>query len=327
MSDKSIAMRSLRKAKLSTIKNKLAPQSYYKLLHLLDIGNYEQFDYLMKRIKETQEDTPRSTALDLDDLASLEQEEWESNTSHDEDSSLYNERSWTSPRVSELEEENKKLTSIFVAYRNQLEKLTEQLKTSNIEQKDKDSAIKDLNAQVIELRGKVQQNRIDEKIPGYVDGVKEKLDTDDNYFIKMSNRWAIAGGISATGAIISAFVTFFFKVNFINITNTELIYVFTRGLLGIALLSWLSYICFSNSKKYTHESIRRKDRQHALMFGKIFLQIYGTTATKEDAINVFKDWNMSGDSAFSDPTEQPPGVQTLIASAMEKLSPKDKNKE
>ena len=63
------------------------------------------------------------------------------------------------------------------------------------------------------------------------------------------------------------------------------------------------------------------------MFGKIFLQIYGSTATKEDAINVFKDWNMSGDSAFSEPTEQPPGVQTMFASAMEKLSPKDKNKE
>ncbi|MBL3250375.1 hypothetical protein ELP45_28990, partial [Klebsiella pneumoniae] len=37
-----------------------------------------------------------------------------------------------------------------------------------------------------------------------------------------------------------------------NLTNLQLIYIFTLGLVGIAILSWLSYICLSNSKKYTH---------------------------------------------------------------------------
>ncbi|KLF66577.1 hypothetical protein YA39_18445 [Klebsiella aerogenes] len=55
------------------------------------------------------------------------------------------------------------------------------------------------------------------------------------------------------------------------------------------------------------------------MFGQVFLQIYGSTATKEDAVLVFKDWNMSGDSAFSDQTERPPSIQTLWDAAKEKL--------
>ncbi|MCV5809029.1 hypothetical protein OFN38_22640, partial [Escherichia coli] len=42
---------------------------------------------------------------------------------------------------------------------------------------------------------------------------------------------------------------------------------------------------------------------------------------KEDAVLVFKDWNMSGNSAFSDKTELPPGIQSLWDSAKEKIKP------
>ncbi|TNP60755.1 hypothetical protein FIB39_22935, partial [Escherichia coli] len=107
----------------------------------------------------------------------------------------------------------------------------------------------------------------------------------------------------------------------------QLIYIFTRGLVGIAILSWLSYICLSNSKKYTHESIRRKDRRHALMFGQVFLQIYGSTATKEDAIEVFKDWNISGDSAFSGQTEQPPSFASFVNTIKDKVKVTGSDKE
>jgi hypothetical protein len=190
---------------------------------------------------------------------------------------------------------------------------------------EKEEKIKQLNSRVEELSGKVQQNRIDEKIPSYVDGVKDKLKLDDKHFILMSYLWAGAGISFAIGAIIASFITFFMQIDFKDLETINLLYIFTRGLLGITLLSWLAYFCLNNSKKYTHESIRRKDRQHALMFGQVFLQIYGSTATKEDAVNVFKDWNMSGDSAFSDQTEQPPGVQSIISTLKDNLMSKDKS--
>lgn len=192
---------------------------------------------------------------------------------------------------------------------------------------EKDEKIKHLTSRVEELSGKVQQNRIDEKIPSYVDGVKDKLKLDDKHFILMSYIWAGSGILFAMGAITASFITFFMNVDFRELETINLVYIFTRGLLGITLLSWLAYFCLNNSKKYTHESIRRKDRQHALMFGQVFLQIYGSTATKEDAVNVFKDWNMSGDSAFSDQTEHPPGVQSILSTLKDSLPSKEPSKD
>lgn len=179
--------------------------------------------------------------------------------------------------------------------------------------------IKSLQDENNELRSQVQQQRIDEKIPTYVNNVKSDLGSDDNHFITMSIIWSIFGGIFGVLAVTSAFYTLYINIELKDLGDLQLMYIFTRGLIGIAILSWLSYICLSNSKKYTHESIRRKDRRHALMFGQVFLQIYGSTATKDDAIVVFKDWNMSGDSAFSDQTEQPPGLMSLWNAAKDKV--------
>lgn len=183
--------------------------------------------------------------------------------------------------------------------------------------KEKEKEIKILSDENNELKEKNQQSRIDENISDYVESVKNKLNSDDSFFIRMSHIWSGCGSLFCICAIVAAFFTFKTGVDTLlkneDLNSISLFYLFTRGLLGIGLLSWLSYICFNNSRKYTHESIRRKDRQHALMFGQIFLQIFGGTASKEDAIHVFKDWNMSGDTAFSGKTEQPPSVHGLLA--------------
>ncbi|WP_395279128.1 hypothetical protein [Enterobacter bugandensis] len=226
--------------------------------------------------------------------------------------------------------ENQKIIEHLTVKTSELEKRNDEIILENkvlskdIE-KQKDFINKSLNKiqhlenTNIELQSQIQQTRIDEKIPSYVDNVKSELGLDDNHFMTMSKVWAIAGCIFALAAVWFSFHTLYLHIDFSKIRDFELLYVFTRGLIGISILSWLSYICLSNAKKYAHESIRRKDRRHALMFGQVFLQIYGSTATKEDAILVFKDWNMSGDSAFSDQTDQPPGIQTLWDATKEKL--------
>ncbi|MGG7447811.1 hypothetical protein ACQ3G7_17300 [Kosakonia oryzendophytica] len=200
---------------------------------------------------------------------------------------------------------NSKIKTELIQKNRELEQVI--IKSTNLETSNK------------ELQSLVQQKRIDEKIPGYVDNVKSELSSDDAHFILMSKIWAGSGAFFGMLAVLASFYSLYFKIDFNEAKGFELFYLFTRGLIGISILSWLSYICLSNSKKYTHESIRRKDRRHALMFGQVFLQIYGSTATKEDAILVFKDWNMSGDSAFSDQTDQPPGIYALWDTAKEKL--------
>lgn len=193
--------------------------------------------------------------------------------------------------------------------------LSESKKTSNAQKEE----IKKLNFEITNLQNQIQQKRIDEKIPEYVDNVKSDLSSDDNHFIFMSRLWAVAGVFLGILAVLASFYSLYVKIDFTTTKWFELLYIFTRGLIGISILSWLSYTCLSYAKKYTHESIRRKDRRHALMFGQVFLQIYGSTATKEDALSVFKDWNISGDSAFSDNTPQPPNVYTLFDNLKDEL--------
>ncbi|MFJ5330343.1 hypothetical protein [Pectobacterium versatile] len=208
-----------------------------------------------------------------------------------------------------LSQENASLAEM---QRNYIKEMGETLRLL----KEKEKEIKKITEENKELKEKTQQSRIDDNISGYVDSVKNKLNSDDDFFIKMSHIWSGCGALFCIGAIVAAFCTFISGIDTLlkneELNSVSIFYLFTRGLLGIGLLSWLSYICFSNSRRYTHESIRRKDRQHALMFGQIFLQIFGGTASKEDAIHVFKDWNMSGDTAFSGKTEQPPSVHGLL---------------
>ncbi|WP_261369299.1 hypothetical protein [Yersinia mollaretii] len=171
-----------------------------------------------------------------------------------------------------------------------------------------------------ELKALSQQKRIDKEIPGYVEKVSDKLDADDLFFTEMSRNWSVTGVVVTLFAVFAAFCTFSQGTDLIlkntNIEWIGLLYIFIRGGLGIGLLSWLAFVCFSNSRNYTHESIRRKDRQHALSFGQLFLQIYGSSATKEDAMLVFKDWNMSGDSAFSKAADTPPNILETLKSIM-----------
>ncbi|MBN3262526.1 hypothetical protein [Pectobacterium brasiliense] len=50
--------------------------------------------------------------------------------------------------------------------------------------------------------------------------------------------------------------------------------------------------------------------------------------SKFDAIHIFKDWNMSGDTAFSGKTEQPPSVHGLLAQIKNMLPTKsDKDRD
>ncbi|WP_448957392.1 hypothetical protein [Klebsiella michiganensis] len=238
-------------------------------------------------------------------------------------------------KINDLLKEQKNLREIMRAYVKRLSEAEESnstlhLRNENLENLNIEkeaiieqavSRIKQLEVSNSELQSRVQQERIDEKIPGYVDSVKSEISSDDLYFIKMSQVWAFFGCIFGLLAVCASFYTLYTTIDFNNLKGFELIYFFTRGLIGISILSWLAYICLGNSKKYTHESILRKDRRHALMFGQVFLQIYGSTSTKEDAVLVFKDWNMSGNSAFSDKTELPPGIQSLWDSAKEKLKP------
>lgn len=306
-----------RRIKLEELKRLLPVKIYEHLNYLLIEKNLEEFDVLLNTTLER-----------IGYRDGSFQNEAESDLNNEKSKEFAKE---SLLRINDLEEKIKSArldwvekNEIIQQLKIELANIIEEKLAISSERKQLYTENLELRKSNTELQSQIQQNRIDEKVPDYVKGVKKKLQQDDTDFTAMSYNWAIAGIIIALLAIIAAFVTFFIKIDIKGTTLTELFYYFSRGLLGVALLSWLSFFCLSNSKKYTHEAIIRKDRQHALMFGEVFLQIYGSTATKEDAINVFKDWNMSANSAFSDQTEQPPGVQSILSSLKENFSSKEK---
>ncbi|MBM7071067.1 hypothetical protein JQC92_03290 [Shewanella sp. 202IG2-18] len=50
---------------------------------------------------------------------------------------------------------------------------------------------------------------------------------------------------------------------------------------------------------YIHESLKRSDRMHAISFGKFYLEVYGNDVNQKDMKEIFENWNMNSDSAFT----------------------------
>ena len=300
-----------RDIKLEELKPYLSNNTYNTLKKVLNSLNFDEFDILFDAYSRNFSKKKYGHEHIMSDHTSLQNSEL--------DKYLL--------KIDELEHKVREFQKIHNSHSDQIEKLQMDLLTA-IDSKEKLASQlklqyaqnKELKIQNQKLSSKIQQNKIDEKVPEYVLGVKAKLQQDDKDFTAMSYNWAIAGILLSLLSISAAFLTFFYKIDIKDTTPIELFYYFTRGLLGVALLSWLSYFCLNNSKKYTHEAIIRKDRQHALMFGEVFLQIYGSTATKQDAIDVFKDWNMSANSAFADKTQPPPNLFNILGTLVDKKS-------
>lgn len=207
--------------------------------------------------------------------------------------------------------------------RREINIFRDRFRAEKFESKKKSEELAEKNEEYLSLKTKyekltseVQQQRIEDKIPQYVADVSKKLDDDDTLFMGKSQRWSRTGILLSLIAVFIAMYTFKSGIDTLtkneNIGYVTLLFVFFRGFLAIGILSWVAYLCFNMSSSYIHESILRKDRQHALSFGRLFLQIYGDTATKDDAIEVFKDWNRSGDSAFSKRNTSPPNLFKVL---------------
>ncbi|XYK67803.1 hypothetical protein ACSJL4_001603 [Serratia nematodiphila] len=224
--------------------------------------------------------------------------------------------------------DNDKIQSSLNSYRSKYRQEQIELSKKNEEIESINKEYQILKTEYDKLASERQQKRIENKIPEYVKDVSNKLDSDDNLFMKKSQRWSRSGIFISLLATVIALYTF--KAGFEaliaspNLGYIAILFVFFRGILAIGILSWVAFICFNMSSSYIHESILRKDRQHALSFGRLFLQIYGDTATKNDAIEVFKDWNRSGDSAFSKRHISPPNIFKL-AEAFKKTTSKEES--
>ncbi|WP_246856721.1 hypothetical protein [Brenneria corticis] len=334
MQERKFISESLSKISYLRAKSLINENDYYLLRSLLDGGEYGEFERTIKAIFKDHNIDPNIASNFIDSIKnpnlqtnSIYENSYKESEEYDSISHIINTKK--SNNQSEKAKEVLKLRSEISYYRNAFKEEQGKLKKLDKTLSSTDEELVKLKIEHEKLKSQLQQSRIEDKIPDYVSDVSDKLSSDDQLFMDKSKRWSRTGitfASIAVGIALYSFKTGFDSINANNNLNiTSILYIFFRGIIAIGILTWISHTCFQMSSSYIHESILRKDRQHALSFGRLFLQIYGDMATKAEAIEVFKDWNRTGNSAFSKKISSPPNIKELINSIKNMKESKEKN--
>lgn len=134
----------------------------------------------------------------------------------------------------------------------------------------------------------------------YVSEALTVLESREADFHKLSKHWSVFGTlVLAIGALIFAAIAFAQKIDpSMAITWEYITFVVLKGLVVVAIAGGLARHAFSLSNYYMQESLKNSDRQHAINFGKFYLQAFGAAANWVQVKDAFEHWNISADNAF-----------------------------
>lgn len=179
----------------------------------------------------------------------------------------------------------------------------------------------------------LQQARLEIKFPEYVDSAVNGLKTKGEHFDNKAFWWNIQGGVALALAIISAILAFLYGGYQFNHAAKEnidwffFLFLLVKGLIVVTLfVAWAKH-AFNVANAYVHEALKRSDRMHAINFGKFYLEIYGNKVDQKEMKDIFENWNISSDSAFTKIKEpdfsvkQLEQVATIIESVRKIKSP------
>lgn len=120
---------------------------------------------------------------------------------------------------------------------------------------------------------------------------------------KKAKHWSIHGSIvlalAIAGTIGISLYGYVYGENLSNLAWQSLLFVSFKGLVVLGVLGLWAKHAFTVSNAYMHEAIKRADRAHAINFGKLYLEIYGNSVDRKELIDIFENWNIATESAFS----------------------------
>lgn len=147
------------------------------------------------------------------------------------------------------------------------------------------------------------QQRIELKVPEYVAAAVNVLEAREAYYRKKAKHWSIHGTIvlalAIAGIIGISLYGYVYGEKLSNLAWQSLLFVSFKGLVILGVLGLWAKHAFTVSNAYMHEAIKRADRAHAINFGKLYLEIYGNSVDRKELINIFENWNIATESAFS----------------------------
>jgi len=208
-----------------------------------------------------------------------------------------------SEQVSELDEKIKLKQDELVSKENELV----------IRQFEAQEKINKLEKEHQEL----QQARLQIKFPEYVDTAVEGLRTKGFFFEKKAFWWNFQGGVALLLSILSAIATFLYggyQFNHaakVNIDWLFFLFLLLKGLIIVTLFGAWARHAFNVANAYVHEALKRSDRMHAISFGKFYLEVYGNKVDQKEMKDIFENWNINTDSAFTKITDPDFSVKQL----------------
>lgn len=226
-------------------------------------------------------------------------------------------------RLKELEERERYLERRQRAreeqYSAQLDALRQQVAESEKEIHQRQNKYKSVEAGLLkkelEIRDSIRvlqeehqkqvQEKIELKVPEFVESAVAALKEKEESFSDKAANWNFHGSISLGLAIASAIGALIYGGFEFNSAAKENIdwfffsFLLIKGLIVVSLFGAFAKHAYNIGNAYMHESLKRSDRMHAINFGKLYLEVYGNEVSQNDMKSIFENWNMNSDSAFT----------------------------
>jgi len=149
------------------------------------------------------------------------------------------------------------------------------------------------------------QEKIELKVPEFVESAVAALKEKEKTFSDKAENWNFHGSISLGLAVASAVAALIYGGFEFNSAAKENIdwfffsFLLLKGLIIVSLFGAFAKHAYNIGNAYMHESLKRSDRMHAINFGKLYLEVYGNDVSQNDMKSIFENWNMNSDSAFT----------------------------
>ncbi|WP_148040314.1 hypothetical protein [Marichromatium sp. AB31] len=198
----------------------------------------------------------------------------------------------------------KHLDEEILLAKDRLESLLSETSQREKELKKQEESLAQRVAKLNEEHQKQVQQRIEIKVPEYVSAAVKVLEDLETKYRKKARSWSIHGTLVL---VVAVFVTVYMSMLGSGFIDKEakdvgwslLIFISFKGLVVLSVLGLWARHAFAVSNAYMHEAIKRSDRAHAINFGKLYFEIYGNAVDRSELVEIFENWNIASESAFS----------------------------
>ena len=185
----------------------------------------------------------------------------------------------------------------------QLKELKKMIASEESELRAREALLAQRVREFDETNSKQVQQRIEQKVLEYVAAALSVLEGREATYRKKAFGWGLLGtvllALAISGTVALSLYGYAYGEKLSDLGWQTMIFVSFKGLVVLGVLGLWAKHAFTVSNAYMHEAIKRADQAHAINFGKLYLEIYGNSVDRKELLDIFENWNIASESAFS----------------------------